>query len=118
MNPYDLVIEGNLENTLGKDCEDIYIEIFTPESPVKARYIQFFIITYHTTAKSGGLQYLGLMGEKILGTATTLIMHPIYRVFQQMCPTETRVKLFNLLHNFFQVFHQRLAIDPHFRMSN
>ena len=62
-----VVIKDNLDNTLGKDCKDIGIKPFTPQSPVEARYIHFVIVSYHATAKSGGLQYLGIVGEKISG---------------------------------------------------
>ena len=62
-----LVIKDNLDNTLGKDCENVRIKPFTPQTPVEARYIHFVITSYYVTAKSGGLQYLGIVGEKISG---------------------------------------------------
>ena len=59
--PFSSVVSDRMENALNKPCSDIKLEIFSLESPVEARYVEFHITSYFDY--SGGLQYFSFIGE-------------------------------------------------------
>ena len=61
---YAAAMAGNLTDSRNKICQDIFVEAFSPTFAVTARYIKFYIDSYHGSI-GGGLQYLGIRGYKI-----------------------------------------------------
>ena len=59
--PFTVALNDNLQDARDKDCHDVKFEIFTLDSPIAVKYIEFHILSYFGSF-SGGLQYFGFMG--------------------------------------------------------